>query len=114
MKAKTSNAFFMALLFLAAQFSLRAQTPADCYDIQCPSKVFAPCEGPFGSHVWFSVTVSNRCPQVPAPVITYSADPGSVFPPGTTVVCAKIRIPGLPDRQCCFDVIVDGCCPTNC
>src|SRR5207253_1123939 len=40
--------------------------------------------------------------------------PGSLFPPGTNVVCATIQIPGLAPRQCCFDVIVDNCCPTNC
>src|SRR5438552_4764144 len=112
MKAKTSAAFFMALIFLAAQFALHAQS--DCYDIKCPSKIFAPCEGVYGAHAWFSVTASNTCnPSVP-PSVTYSAAPGSVFAPGTNVVCAIIQIPGLQPRQCCFDVIVDNCCPTNC
>ncbi len=113
MKAKTSAAFFVALLFFATQLSLRAQTP-DCYVIQCPSKVLAPCEGVYGAHAWFSVTVSNLCPAAPSPTVIYSVPPGSVFPPGTNVVCAFIQIPGLPAQQCCFEVIVDGCCPTNC
>src|SRR5947209_5771645 len=100
MKAKTSAAFFLALLFLATPFSLRAQ-PVDCYDIQCPSKIFAPCEGVYGAHAWFSVTATNRCnPSVP-PTITYSSPPGGLFPPGTNTVCATIQIGGLPPRQCC-------------
>src|SRR5437773_1707072 len=112
MKAKTSAAFFTALLLLGMQFPLAAQT--DCYNIQCPSKIFAPCEGAYGAHVYFSVTASNICDPANPPTITYSALSGSVFPPGTNTVCAIIQIGGIPPRQCCFQVIVDNCCPTNC
>src|SRR3954453_13914287 len=112
MKAKTSAILFVAILFLTSPFRVQAQ--ADCYSIQCPSKIFAPCEGRYGSHVSFSVTASNLCSPAVAPTITYSVQPGSVFPPGTNVVCATIQIPGLAPRTCCFDVIVDNCCPTNC
>ena len=113
MKVKTSFLLLVALLLCALQFPLHAQNP-DCYDIQCPSKVFAPCEGVYGAHAWFSVTASNRCNPAQPPTIQYSVPPGSVFPPGTNVVCATIQIPGLAPRQCCFEVIVDSCCPTNC
>src|SRR5205814_6465005 len=62
----------------------------------------------------FSVVASNLCnPSLP-PSVTYSVPPGSILPPGTNTVCAAIQIPGLPARQCCFDVIVDNCCSSNC
>lgn len=113
MKNKLTAILFVALLTLAAAWTGRAQ-PTDCYDIQCPSKILAPCEGVYGAHVWFSVTASNRCnPDLP-PTIHYSILPGSVFPPGTNVVCATIQIPGLAPRECCFEVIVDTCCSSNC
>jgi len=111
MKAKTLAAFFVALLVLASQFSLRAQS---CYGYQCPQKIFAPCEGVYGARVSYTITASNLCnPSLP-PTVTYSIPPGSLFPPGTNIVCATIQIPGLPPQQCCFQVIVDNCCPTNC
>jgi len=114
MKAKTSAALFAAFVFVATQFSLLGQ-PTDCYNIVCPSKIFAPCEGVYGAHAWFSVAATNTCDPTLAPIpVTYSAAPGSIFPPGTNIVCAVIQIPGLPARKCCFEVIVDNCCPTNC
>ena len=113
MKAKTSATLYLGILFLASQPALLAQGQ-DCYDIQCPSKILVPCEGPLGAHAWYSVTATTICAGAPAPTITYSVPPGSLFPPGTNVVCAVIQIPGMPARQCCWDVIVDGCCPTNC
>src|ERR1043166_3197355 len=112
MKAKTSAALLAVLLLLGMQFPLAAQT--DCYSIQCPSKILVPCEGVYGAHVSFSVTATNTCDPANPPTITYSAPSGSVFPPGTNTVCAVIQIAGLPARQCCFDVIVDNCCSTNC
>jgi len=112
MKSKTSSALFVALLFLATQLSLRAQQ--DCYDFQCPTNIFAPCEGVWGAHVWYSINATNRCNPSVAPTVTYSVPPGSIFPPGTNTVCATIQIPGVPPRNCCFLVIVDRCCSTNC
>src|SRR5437764_12787599 len=73
MKAKISAAFLMAVLLLGA-LSLRAQS--DCYSIQCPSKIFAPCEGVYGAHVSFSVTVSNLCDPSAPPTVTYSIPSG--------------------------------------
>jgi len=113
MNAKLSTSLLVLLLSWVSQLTARAQAN-DCYDIHCPTNIVAPCEGIWGAHAWYSVTVSNRCASAPAPIITYSTPPGSVFPPGTNKVCATIQIPGLPARECCFDVIVDRCCSTNC
>src|SRR6266404_839948 len=113
MKTKASALFLMALFLLATR-SLFGQVAGDCYDYQCPSKIFAPCEGAWGARVWYSVTASTRCNPTVLPTVTYSIPPGSIFPPGTNVVCATIQIPGLPPRNCCWDVIVDNCCATNC
>src|SRR6185503_6586328 len=111
---KKSLILFWALLALLISASRsKAQNP-DCYDIQCPSKIVAACESAFGTRVWFSVTASNRCSATAPPTITYSVAPGSLFAPGSNIVCATIQIPGLPPRQCCFPVVVDNCCPTNC
>ncbi|HMC26375.1 MAG TPA: hypothetical protein VKM56_01135, partial [Verrucomicrobiae bacterium] len=113
MHSKTSSALFVAVLLLAGQFSLSAQSQ-DCYYIQCPTNIYAPCEGVWGAHVWYSVIASNRCNPSAPPTVTYSIPPGSAFPSGTNIVCATIQIPGLPARNCCFEVIVDKCCSTNC
>ncbi|MDB6031266.1 MAG: hypothetical protein JWM16_1604, partial [Verrucomicrobiales bacterium] len=113
MKTKLATILIAFLLSLTAALTGLAQNP-DCYSIACPSKILAPCEGVYGAHVSFSVTASNLCNPAQPPTITYSIPPGSVFPPGTNVVCAKIEIPGLPPRECCFQVIVDTCCSSNC
>jgi len=113
MKFKLSTTLAVALLTVAAQFSARGQAN-DCYNIQCPSTIRVPCEGVWGAHAWYKVTVSNICAGAVLPTITYAPPPGSVFPSGTNKACATIQIPGQPARECCFDVIVEGCCSTNC
>lgn len=87
---------------------------ASCYSVNCPQVINAPCEGPWGAHVTFSVTSSNICNPSSPPTVTYSIPPGSVFPPGPTVVYATNQIPGLAPVVCVFVINVDTCCGTNC
>src|SRR5438046_3676065 len=110
---KASALFLMVLLILTTRSNLFAQAN-DCYDYQCPTNIFAPCEGVWGARVWYTVYATNRCDPANPPTVTYSIPPGSTFPPGTNVVCATIQIPGIPPRNCCWQVIVDKCCSSNC
>src|SRR5262245_35056244 len=69
---KTKASALLAFLLFALQSSLFGQATGDCYDIHCPSKIFSPCEGPWGAHVTYSVTTSNRCDPALPPTVTYS------------------------------------------
>src|SRR5215472_3931094 len=87
----------------------------NCIQIHCPPDISVPCEGPWGAHVDFAVIATNICPP-PAtqPTVTYSQDPGTIFSPGVTMVCATSSVPGIASSVCCFTVTVDTCCGTNC
>ena len=87
----------------------------NCIQIYCPTNISVPCEGPWGAHVDFAVVATNTCPPPQAqPTVTYSQDPGTIFGPGVTMVCATSSIPGTASSVCCFTITVDTCCGTNC
>jgi HYR domain-containing protein len=108
---KLAGGFLLPALLLCPQL-LRAQS---CIQVFCPTNISVPCEGPWGAHVSFAVVATNICPP-PAtqPTVTYSQDPGTIFPPGVTTVCATSSIPGAVSSVCCFTITVDTCCGTNC
>lgn len=108
---------FPKLILLAGVLAASAASASaqSCYRLDCPDPIFARCEGTFGTHVWYNVTVSNLCAGTPGATVSYSIPPGSLFPRGTNIVCATaVLATGQPVAQCCFPVVVAGCCPTNC
>ncbi len=106
------QAALAAAALLASSQVVRAQQ--NCYYTNCPPNMTVPCQGPWGAVVWFNVFATNICNPSQPPTITYSQPPGSIFPPGSTIVCANIQIPGVPAVSCCWTVTVDTCCGDNC
>ena len=83
-----------------------------CADVQivCPANINVDNDpGTCGAIVTFEATVTN---PIPPSVITYSQNPGTVFPVGTTTVIATATNANGTD-QCTFTVTVtDGEAPT--
>ena len=104
------------LLLAAALGACTSSASAQsCYRLACPDPIFARCEGALGTHVWYNVPVTNLCAGTPNATVVYSIPPGSLFPRGTNIVCATaILVTGQKVAECCFPVVVAGCCPTNC
>ena len=87
--------------------NITTQVP-DCCDspctLTCPDDIVVSNDaGECGANVDFSATVSGSCG-----VVTYSHQPGSFFPIGTTTVTATATRQDSSTQSCTFDVTVNA------
>jgi hypothetical protein len=108
------RAIALAVALSAFPQIVRSQSQCSCFIVYNAVDITVPCEGPWGAHVSFFVTASNTCAPGASVVTTYSQPPGSIFPPGPTMVCVTNQTPGIAPCVTCFNVNVIGCCGTNC
>jgi hypothetical protein len=71
--------------------------------------VRAECTSPAGAAVSFAATVTDNCD--PNPTVTYSQNPGTTFPIGTTPVTVTATDASGNVATCGFDVIVEDTTP---
>ncbi|MGI2336902.1 MAG: HYR domain-containing protein, partial [Dehalogenimonas sp.] len=91
-------------------------TDNEAPDISCPENITQTAdEGVCGAIVNFAASATDNC----SAVVTYSQDPGTLFPVGTTTVTATATDPANNTDVCTFTVTVtdnetpDISCPEN-
>jgi hypothetical protein len=75
--------------------------------IVCPQDIAVDCAGPGGTAVDFTVSAADGCD--PAPALSCSPAPGSVFPEGVTTVECTARDGSGNTSTCSFEVRVSTC-----